>query len=80
MNKGFSVIKSDATYLMWVDLHQNGDDFAKELRDKTGLYINGGSEYGKCGENFVRINLACPKKILEDAMNRLEKFTENKNL
>lgn len=77
LNKGFNVVKSDSTYLLWVDLHQNGDEFAQKLREKTGLYINGGSEYGKCGENFVRINLACPKKILEDAMNRFEEFVKS---
>lgn len=77
MNKGFNVVKSDSTYLLWIDLHRNGDEFAKKLREKTGLYINGGSEYGKCGENFVRINLACPRKILEDAMNRLEEFVKS---
>lgn len=74
----FKAINSDSTYLLWVDLHQNGDEFAEELRKETGLYINGGSEYGKCGENFVRINLACPRKTLEDAMNRFEKFAKSK--
>lgn len=74
----FKAVNSDSTYLLWVDLHQNGDEFAEELRKETGLYINGGREYGKCGENFVRINLACPRKILEDAMNRFEKFVKSK--
>ncbi len=78
LNNKFTAVNSDSTYLLWVDLHQNGDKFAEELRKETGLYINGGSEYGKCGENFVRINLACPRKILEDAMNRFEKFVKSK--
>lgn len=78
LNNKFKAVNSDSTYLLWVDLHQNGDKFAEELRKETGLYINGGSEYGKCGENFVRINLACPRKTLEDAMNRFEKFVKSK--
>lgn len=78
LGKNYNVVNGNATYLLWIDLHQNGDDFAKKLREKTGLFINGGSEYGKCGENFVRINLACPRKTLEDAMNRLEKFVLQK--
>lgn len=77
LDKKFNVVNSDSTYLLWVDLRRNGDEFAQKLREKTGLYINGGSEYGKCGENFVRINLACPRKILEDAMNRLEDFVKS---
>lgn len=78
LNNEFKAVNSDSTYLLWVDLHQNGDEFAEELRKETGLYINGGSEYGKCGENFVRINLACPRKTLEDAMNRFENFAKSK--
>ena len=66
------VIKGRATYLLWVKLFQNGDAFAEELRKKTGLFINGGAEYGKTGEDFVRINLACPRKTLEDALNRFK--------
>lgn len=65
------VIKADATYLMWVDVSatgKTGDNFAAELREKTGVYISGGSQYGKSGENFVRINLACPRSFLEKAL------------
>ena len=51
---------------------KNGDKFAEELRKNTGLFINGGAEYGKTGEEFVRINLACPRKILEEALSRFK--------
>ena len=67
-----TVVKGKATYLLWVKVNQNGDLFAEELRKKTGLFINGGAEYGKSGENFVRINLACPRKTLEEAMARFK--------
>lgn len=70
----FRVTEGEATYLLWVNVGKNGDAFAEALRTETGLFINGGAEYGKCGESFVRINLACPKTVLEEAMNRLEKF------
>lgn len=71
----FSVVKGNATYLLWVNVHQNGEIFAEELRKKTGLFINGGGEYGSTGENFVRINLACPQSILKEALNRLSDFS-----
>ena len=67
-----TVVKGKATYLLWVKVNQNGDLFAEKLRKKTGLFINGGAEYGKSGENFVRINLACPRKTLEEAMARFK--------
>ena len=67
-----TVVKGKATYLLWVKVNQNGDLFAEKLRKKTGLFINGGAEYGKSGENFERINLACPRKTLEEAMARFK--------
>lgn len=73
------VIKSDATYLMWVDVSasgMNGSDFSEKLRAKTGLFINDGTHYGKGGENFVRINLATSKAIVLDALARLKSFVK----
>ena len=67
-----TVVKGKATYLLWVRVFKNGDKFAEELRKNTGLFINGGAEYGKTGEEFVRINLACPRKILEEALSRFK--------
>lgn len=67
-----TVVKGKATYLLWVRVFKNGDKFAEELRKNTGLFINGGTEYGKTGEDFVRINLACPRKILEEALSRFK--------
>ncbi len=77
LNANLTPIEADATYLLWVNVNTNGTKFAQELRAKTGLYVAEGSEYGKAGENFVRINLACPRKILEDAMTRLQNFFKN---
>ncbi len=73
-NNKVKVVKGRATYLLWVKVFQNGDVFAEELRRKTGLFINGGAEYGKSGENFVRINLACSRKTLEEAMARFKEM------
>lgn len=81
LNRGFAVIDGEATYLLWVKVPErfgSGDEFASNLRRETGLYIAGGSEYGRSGESFVRINLACPRSVLEDAMARLKKFVESK--
>lgn len=74
-----SVIEGDATYLAFVDISKTGlsaSEFVKGLKDKTGLIVNDGSVYGKGGEHFFRINLACPKKTLSDAMERLSQFVK----
>lgn len=77
---GLKAIKSDATYLIWIDVSKTGTDgktFAKKLRSETGLFISGGNQYGKGGENFVRINLATSKSVVEDAMKRLRNFCKS---
>ena len=38
---------------------------------EAGLWLDGGSMFGKAGEGFQRINIACPRKTLEEAMERL---------
>lgn len=76
LSADFTVISGDATYFLWVKVKGSGDEFAENLRKETGLYIAGGSEYGKAGESFVRINTACPRAVLNDALSRLEKFVK----
>ena len=44
---------------------------ARFIREKTGLYVSGGGQYGKAGEHFLRINGACPRKVLLEGLERL---------
>lgn len=78
------VINQGATYLMWIGIedylgkYKNSKEFCYELRKKTGLYVSDGMIYGKeSGKNFFRLNVACPRSRLEDAMKRLEKFIKS---
>ena len=69
------VIEKEATYLFWIDvrgLKNAGKGFAKELRLTTGLYLTDGRAYGKAGEGFIRMNIACTKKNLKDGLERLK--------
>ena len=72
------LIEAEATYLLWIDLSgltSDGDGFAAFLREKTGLRVTPGSVYGRAGQNFLRMNIACPRTLLEDGLSRLEKGT-----
>ena len=65
--------KMEATYLAWLDCRDAGilgnpSDFF--LR-KAGVALNDGSEFGKGGEGFVRLNFACPRKTLEEALDHM---------
>lgn len=73
------VVKGDATYLVWIDisaLKVSGREFASFLREKTGLYLSEGSAYGDAGSGFLRMNVACPRSVLEDGLNRLKNAVE----
>jgi cystathionine beta-lyase len=70
------VVKADATYLMWIDISILGtpSDKAQDIiRKETGLFVSDGLEYGEAGRYFLRMNLACPGRTLEDGLGRLKK-------
>ncbi len=73
--KDLHVVWGDATYLLWVDISQLSNDaitFCRFLREKTGLFVTEGNEYGKCANHFFRINLATSKENVLDALDRLK--------
>lgn len=70
------LVRSNATYLLWLDcfgLKGTSDEISSYIRESTGLYLSTGSQYGKGGERFLRMNIACPRCVLEDGLNRLKK-------
>ncbi len=72
-------IKADATYLLWLDIRSLTSEsaaFAEFLRNETGLLLSKGDVYGATGEGFLRMNLAYPRSVLLDALNRLQKGVE----
>lgn len=67
-------VPSEATYLLWLDCTKmlgSASEAARFIREKTGLYLSQGSQYGKGGENFLRLNAACPRSVLLDGLDRL---------
>ena len=74
---GLRVPVSDATYLIWADVSALTDDvrdFTARLRAETGLWVTPGTAYGQTGEGFFRMNVACPRSTVEDALTRLKRF------
>ena len=77
---GVRAALSEATYLLWTDVSEytdNSEEFAKNLRAKTGLYVSDGKEYGRGGEGFIRINLATRRANVVDGMARLEEYIKS---
>ncbi len=68
-------VKGEATYLVWLDISGLGKDvsgFGTFLREKTGLFLSPGRIFGKHGESFLRMNIACPESVLLDGLSRLK--------
>ncbi|GIP48828.1 aminotransferase [Paenibacillus sp. J53TS2] len=66
-------ILSEGTYLLWVDCRALGWDKAqiKQMMYKEAkIAFTEGSVYGQNGEGFLRINLACPRSLLQEALER----------
>ncbi|MFQ9723735.1 MAG: MalY/PatB family protein [[Clostridium] innocuum] len=69
-------VESQATYLLWIDchvLHPFVDQFCDYLHKEHGLLVSKGSAYGKSGEDFIRINIACPNALMRTGLKRLSK-------
>ena len=69
-------VSSEATYLMWLDCSAISPDSGKLtafIREKTGLYLSAGAQYGECGKSFIRMNVACAESVLCDGLCRLKK-------
>ncbi|MCD8180841.1 MAG: pyridoxal phosphate-dependent aminotransferase [Firmicutes bacterium] len=70
-----TLASSDATYLLWIDCSRMlgmADEAAELIRSETGLFLSAGSTYGTGGGDFLRMNIACPKEMLADGLNRLK--------
>lgn len=68
------VTRLEGTYLQWVDLRAYGFS-EKELEQKmigAHLFFDEGYIFGKTGAGFERINIACPPRVLEEALARLK--------
>ncbi|MDO9063512.1 MAG: aminotransferase class I/II-fold pyridoxal phosphate-dependent enzyme [Microbacterium sp.] len=61
------------TYLAWIDLTRYGvpDDPAEWLLDTARVHVNGGTVFGSAGAGRIRFNLAMPRPLLIDAVDRI---------
>lgn len=77
-----TVLPLEATYLVWVDcsaLEQTSGNLARSLLEKEHLWVNEGMIYGSAGENFIRINIACPRELLTKGLSKIRSVLGNLN-
>ncbi len=73
----------EGTYLVWADCRAAGlssDTLTRRLLDEGRLHVNSGSMYGAAGEGFIRLNIACPRKLLAEGLDRLKRSDNLKRL
>jgi len=70
----------EGTYLVWVDfrgLEESGAGLERLIVKKANLWLDSGAIFGKAGDGFERFNVACPKTILEKALEQLKMAIRN---
>ncbi len=72
----------EGTYLAWVDcrgMNMTTKELTAFFKEKCGLVLNNGTFFGAEGEGFVRVNMACPRAYIEEAVKRIRGgFAKNK--
>jgi len=69
------MIRPQASYLIFLDCRGLGltqENLVKFFVDGARLALNDGASFGQGGEGFMRLNVACPRGILKEAMERLK--------
>lgn len=66
---------TEGTYLVWLDFRKTGlnvCEFENLIINKAKLWLDSGKIFGKCGEGFQRINVACPRSVLKEALYKIK--------
>jgi cystathionine beta-lyase len=74
------LIESEGTYLLWLDFSAYGltqKDLDDRVTSGAKLWLDSGTMFGSEGEGFQRMNIACPRLVLVDALGKLEAEFEN---
>lgn len=75
------VTRMEGTYLAWIDCRAwiKGDvktsaELERALAERTGVLLNAGDMYGAGGRYYMRLNMACPRATLTEALDRLRTY------
>ena len=71
---GIGMIRPQASYLVFLDCRASGlpqEKLARLFAEKAHLALNDGTMFGKPGEGFMRLNVGCPRSVLQKALEQL---------
>ncbi|PFG13395.1 MalY/PatB family protein [Bacillus sp. es.036] len=75
------VIEPEGTYLVWLDfnkLDMSHEELEQFVQGEARLALDEGYIFGEGGKGFERINIACPRSVLQEGLERLEKAINSK--
>lgn len=78
---GVKMTDHEGTYLLWLDfngLSMEPEELDKRIIHEAKLWLDSGSIFGNAGRGFQRINAACPRSVLKEALFRLSTIREEK--
>ena len=73
---GVQMRRPEGTYLIWMDFRGTGltvSQLDELIIHRAGLWLDSGAIFGAPGEGFQRVNVACPRSTLREALERLER-------
>jgi cystathionine beta-lyase len=73
---GIRIIRPEGTYLVWLDCRGLGLDsqaLKRLMMEKARIFPDEGFIFGPEGDGFERINIACPRSILKEALERIQR-------
>ena len=71
----------EGTYLAWLDFRNLGlgeEKLVEMIVNRARVWFNGGTVFGPEGEGFQRVNIACPRPVLAEALKRLEQAVNHR--
>ncbi|MBD5468048.1 MAG: pyridoxal phosphate-dependent aminotransferase [Lachnospiraceae bacterium] len=72
---GVRMIEHEGTYLVWLDCRETGlsaEELDERIIHQAKLWLDSGKIFGECGRGFQRVNVACPRSVLAQALERLK--------
>jgi cystathionine beta-lyase len=77
---GVKIVKPEGTYLAWLDfrdIFSQADKLSNFLTKEAKVGLNDGLSFGCQGEGFARLNFGCPRSIIQEALQRIERAIKN---
>ena len=68
-----------ATYLVWLDCRELGmsnEELSRFMVEKAGLGLSDGYTFGRSLSGYMRLNAACPRSVLKQALEQLRAAVE----